>query len=138
MIVATGAIAAMAIVAGVVGLVAAVEAAGGQGATGTFVQGNQVCVNLRFGCAWSGTFRPRSGGTVQHVVYAGTLPAGTGPGMGVPAIQPAGSHTVYPPHGSDRWITDLVLMIFIGGLVGFLLWLSPLGLRDRGPRGAIV
>jgi hypothetical protein len=139
-IVAAGAMAAMAVVAAAVGLVSAIEAAGGQGAAGTFVVGNQPCLRYRGGCAWSGTFQSRDGNIVQHVAYDGTLPADAGGGSSVPAIQPggSGSHVVYPPHGSHAWVSDLLLMALVGGIVGLLLWISPLGLGAHETGGAIV
>jgi hypothetical protein len=137
LIVAAGTIAAMAVVAAGLGLVPAIEAAGRQGTAGTFVPGNQPCLTNRGGgCAWSGTFRSRGGATVQHVSYDGTLPAG---GSSVPAIYPGGSSdVVYPPHGSHAWVSDLLLMVLIGGIAGLLLWISPLGLGDHDRGGAIV
>jgi hypothetical protein len=137
-IVAAGAIAAMAVVAGAVGLVSAIEATSGQGAVGTFVVGKQPCFRYRRGCAWSGMFRSRDGSTVQHVAYDGTLPANAGGGSSIPAIEPGGSHIVYPPHNSHAWVSDLLLMVLAGGTVGFLLWLSPVGLGGRETPGAIV
>jgi ferric-dicitrate binding protein FerR (iron transport regulator) len=139
LIVGAGAIAAMAVVAGALGLVPAIEAAGGQGRAGTFIVGSQVCVNRRGGCGWSGTFKSPDGVTVQHVTYDGTLPAYAGDGSSIPAIEPAGaSHIVYPPHGSRAWIDDLVLMVLVGGVIGLLLWISPLGLGDHKPAGAVL
>jgi hypothetical protein len=138
-IVGAGAVAAMAVVAGALGLVPAIEAASGQGTAGTFIVGSEVCVNHRGGCGWSGTFQSPDGVTVQHVTYDGTLPANAGGGSNIPAIEPAGaSHIVYPPHGSGAWIDDLVLMVLVGAVVGFLLWISPLGLGDHQAAGAIV
>jgi hypothetical protein len=139
MIVATGTIAAMAVVATAVGLVSAIEASSGQGTAGTFIVGNQPCLNHRVGCPWPGSFRSRDGGTVQHVEYYGTLPAGAGGGSSVPAIDPGGgSHIVYPPRGSHAWVGDLLWMVLVGGIVGLLLWISPLGLGGRETSGAIV
>jgi hypothetical protein len=136
-IVAAGAIAAMAVVAAAGGLVTAIRASGGHGTPGTFVVG-KACFSSRIGCRWSGTFRSDDGRTVQHVRYDGTLPATAGLGSSVPAVEPAGSHVVYPPHSSHAWITDVLLMLFAGGVVGFFLWISPLGLGARESRGAIV
>lgn len=136
-IVAAGTIAAMAIVAAGVGLVSAIEAAGGQGTAGTFIVG-QPCIHQKGGCAWTGTFQSPNGATVQHASYNGTLPAGAGVGSSVPAIEPAGSSgVVYPPHSSHAWVSDLLLIVLAGGVVGLLLWISPLGLGDR-EAGAIV
>jgi hypothetical protein len=136
-IVAAGTLAAMAVVAGAVGLVSAIESSSGQGAPGTFVVG-KPCLSTRGGCMWSGTFRSRHGGTVQHVDYDGSLPADAGGGSSVPAIDPGGSHIVYPPHGSHAWLSDVLLMVLVGGVVGLLLWISPLGLGEREARGAVV
>jgi hypothetical protein len=135
-IVAAGAIAAMAIVAGALGLIPAIQASSGQGTVGTFVVGNQPCMPRRGGCAWSGTFQSPGGALVEHVNYDGVLPAGAGGGIGVPAIYPpGGAHVVYPPHGSHAWIADLLWMVLVGALVGFLIWISPLGSSGRGIGG---
>jgi hypothetical protein len=134
-----GVIAAMAVVAAAVGLIPAIEASSGQGTAGTFVVGTQPCFRYRAGCAWSGTFQSPDGVTVQHVNYDGTLPAGAGGGSSVPAIYPAGgSHIVYPPHDSHAWVFDLVLMVLVGGVVGLLLWISPLGLGEHETSGVVV
>jgi hypothetical protein len=136
-IIAAGAIAAMAIVGAALGLVPAIAAASRQGTPGTFTVGSQPCMTR--GCYWSGTFQSQGGATVGHVTYDGTLPAGAGAGSGVPALYPAGgSHVVYPPHGSDAWITDLVLVVLVGAIVGFGLWISPVGLGRRETAGAVV
>jgi hypothetical protein len=135
-IVAIGTIAAMAVVAAAGGLVQAIEASSGQGTAGTFVVG-KPCFFARSGCVWSGTFRSRDGGTMQHVRYDGTLPANAGRGSSIPAVQPAGSHVVYAPR-TRAWITDVLLMLLVGGVVGFVLWISPLGLGARETRGAVV
>jgi hypothetical protein len=140
LIVAAGTIAAMAVAGAALGLVPAIEAASRQGTAGTFVPGNQPCITSgRTGCAWSGTFRPRNGAIVQHVSYDGTLPADAAGGSGVPAIYPEGSsHIVYPPHGSRAWVTDLLVMVLIGGIAGLLLWIFPIGLGERETSGAII
>jgi hypothetical protein len=36
------------------------------------------------------------------------------------------------------WVSDLLLMVLVGGVVGFLLWISPLGLGEHETSGAIV
>jgi hypothetical protein len=77
-----------------------------------------------------GTFRSPDGNTVPGVAYEGALPANASPGSSFPAIEPGGSNRVYPPH-SFRWVTDLIATVFVGGAVGFVLWISPLGLRGR-------
>lgn len=125
-IIVAGIIAAMALVAFPVGLVSAIQASGGEGTPGTFIVRSEVCLNSRV-CPWPGIFRARDGQIVQHVEFAGTLPANAPPGTSVPAVDPAGSHIVYPPHGSHEWVTDLLWMVLIGGIVGVLLWIFPIG-----------
>jgi hypothetical protein len=137
MIVVAGVAAAMVVVGAAVGLIPAIEAATGHGVTGTFVAGNQSCVR-RAGCAWWGTFRSRDGDTDAHVVYSGDLPASAGPGMSFPAIQPGGSRYVYPPHGGHTWVTDVLWMMLVGGVVGLFLWITPLGLGGNDTAGAVV
>jgi len=122
--------AAMAVIAASLGLISAIQAARGQGTVGTFVVGYSSCSG-RTGCVWVGTFRSPEGNTVPDVAYQGALPPSAGPGGSVPAIEPGGSSRVYPPH-SLRWITDLLVTVLIGGVVGFVLWISPLALRRRG------
>jgi hypothetical protein len=125
-----GAMAAMAVAAMAVGLVPAIEAARGQGTIGTFVLESQSC-SIRIGCTWVGTFRSPDGATVPDVVYSGILPPGASPGSSFPALEPGGSDYVYPPHDSLRWITDLLFTIFVGGAVGFTLWITLLALGGR-------
>jgi len=129
-IVVGGTLAAIAVVGALVGLVPAIEASGGHGTPGTFVAMFDSC-RRHTGCAMAGTFQPVHGGKVPDVIYAGALPADAGPGMGVPAIRPAGSQYVYPPHGTNRWVFDLLLTLLLGAAVGFLLLASTLGLRRR-------
>ncbi len=127
-VVVAGTLAAMAVVAVLVGLVSAIGAARGQGTAGTFVAESHSCSH-RTGCVLVGTFRSQHGITVPGVIYAGYLPADVGPGMTFPAIQPAGSDYVYPPHGSTRWVSDLLITVLVGAAVGFLLLVIPIGLR---------
>jgi hypothetical protein len=120
----------MAVVGALVGLVPAIEASGGHGTPGTFVATFHSC-RRNTGCAMAGNFQSADGGKVPDVVYAGALPADAGPGMSFPAIRPAGSEYVYPPHGTNRWVFDLLLTLLLGAAVGFLLLASTLGLRGR-------
>jgi hypothetical protein len=137
-IVGAGAVVAMAAIAAMTGLVPAIEAAGGQGTAGTFIVG-APCVTPRNGCVWSGQFQSPGGATVQHVNYDGTLPAGAGEGSSIPAVYPAGgAHVVYPRHGFHAVVSDLVIMVLVGVILAFLLWISPLGLGEHEPGGAIV
>ena len=134
-VVLAGAMAAMAVAAASVGLVSAIDAARGQGTIGTFVLESEPC-SIRIGCMYVGIFRSPGSATVANAAYDGTLPAGASPGSRFPAIEPGGSHRVYPPHGSLRWATDLLFMMLVGGAVGFILWVSPLGLRGHYAGGA--
>jgi hypothetical protein len=138
-IVAGGTLAVMAVVGAALGLIPAIQAASGRGTPGTFIVGAPACASTRGGCVWSGTFQQQDGSAIQHVSYGGTLPASAGPGSSIPAVQPDGSHIVYPPHGSHQWISDLLIMLLAGCVVGFGLWASPLGLgrRDRVAAGTV-
>jgi hypothetical protein len=127
----------MAVAGGALGLIPAIEAASGQGTVGTFIVGSQPCFT-RGGCPWLGTFRSPGGAIVEHVTYDGTLPAYAAGGSGVPAVEPGGSHIVYPPRSSTAWLSDLSIMVLAGAVVGLLLWLSPLGLGEHEPGGAVV
>ncbi len=126
-----GAILVMAIVALAFALGPALAAARGQGADGTFLVSTQVCNR---GCVWVGTFRSATGRVTPDRAFQGVLPAGAGPGTSIPAILPAGSSTAFARHGSIAWVTDLLVTLLIGGVVGFTLWLSPLPLGRRRER----
>ncbi len=123
-----GTLAAMAVVRLLVGLVPAIHAASGQGTLGTFVVQPQLCVRCT---NTSGDFRYPDGNVVQDVVYAGALPSGTHPGMSIAAIRPGNSNFAHPPHGSIRWVSDLLITVVIGCAVGLLLLASTIGLRMR-------
>jgi hypothetical protein len=139
LIIVTGTLAAMAIVGAAIGLPSAIEASTGQGAAGSFIVENQPpCLNQRVGCLPSGVFRSRAGVTVQHVAYAGSLPNFAPPGTSIPAVDPGLSNTAYPPRDSATWIHDVILTLLVGGVVGALLWLFPLGTGEREKSGAIV
>jgi hypothetical protein len=133
-----GALAAMAVVALLVGLANAIEAARGDGTTGTFVVRSEVCIR-RAGCTWKGTFRAGDGNSVPALANTDVVPPNATPGMSISVIEPTGSQYVYLRHGSLRWISDLLIVVVIGGAVGFLLWISPIGLgrRDTNPTGVV-
>jgi hypothetical protein len=136
-IIAAGALAGMAIVGAALGLPSALEASSGQGMAGTFIVGNQPpCLNRRVGCLPSGIFRARDGVTIQHVAYAGSLPNFAPPGTSIPAVDPGGSNTAYPPRDSATWVHDVLWMVLVGAIVGSLLWLFPIGTGEREPSGA--
>jgi hypothetical protein len=135
-IVLGGAIAAMAIAAASFGLVPAIEAALARGATGSYTVNDRVCTNGRGStvCHWLGTFQPRSGTATTGLAYGGNLPDGDGPGSVIQARYPGGSY-VYALHGSHTWVQDLLIALLVGTVVGFLLWLSPLGSGDLKTEG---
>jgi len=72
-------------------------------------------------CSWSGRFVSPDGHVLlSSAQYAGRLPAGVHAGTSVTGLYPGGS-LVYPPTGSDEWISLLVLLILA---VGGLYWSS--------------
>jgi hypothetical protein len=127
-IVVMSGIAAMAVIGAALGLGPAIEAAAGNGAIGTFVVDYSSC-SARVGCVWVGTFDAHDD-VVPGVVYEGSMPTNTAPGTRIPARYP-GDRRAYAPHGSHTWAWDLVPMLFIGSTVAFVVWLSPLGIRQR-------
>jgi hypothetical protein len=135
-IVLGGAVAAMAIAAASFGLIPAIEAALAKGATGSYAVNDRVCTNGRGStvCQWLGTFQPRNGRATTGLAYGGNLPNGDGPGSVIRVRYPGGSY-VYALHGSHTWVQDLLIALLVGAVVGFLLWLSPLGSGDRKMEG---
>jgi hypothetical protein len=123
-----GVVAAMAVVGAAFGIVPAIEAANGDGTVGTFLVSGQICLR-RAGCNWVGTFETHDQ-VVPAVTYEGLLPESDGPGSQIPARYP-GDKRAYALHGTHAWAWDLVYMVVIGGAVGLLIWLSPLGMRQR-------
>ncbi len=132
-IVLTGTVVAMVIVALSFGLFGAIEAAMGGGVTGTFTVQNQVCVR-RAGCEWIGTFQPQTGGTTSQLAYGGSMPVSDGQGSVIRVRHPAGQY-VYALHGTHTWVLDLLITLVVGGAVGFLIWVSPLGTGGSKPEG---
>ncbi len=127
MIAVVSGVAVMAVAGAALGLVPAIEAADGNGTIGTFVVGSQPCLPHRGGCAYTGTFQAPGAAKVSHVAYEGSLPAGV---TSIPARY-TGYQQAYALHGSRGWAVDLVIMLLIGGAVGFLVWLLPVGLGRR-------
>jgi hypothetical protein len=121
------AVAVMVVAGGALGLVPAIKAADGNGTIGTFTVGSQPCIPHRGGCAYTGTFQAPGGAMVSHVAYEGSLPAG----VSSIAARYTGYQQAYPLHGSRGWAVDLVFMLLIGSVVGFLVWLLPVGLGQR-------
>jgi hypothetical protein len=119
-----GALAAMAVIAVAFAVWPAISAARGDGTPGTFTIAGQECAR-RAGCVWVGSFESRTGQVTPHVTYDGNLPASDQPGQQVAAVYPGGDHAVFGPH-SAYWAPAIVLMLIVGGAVGFGLWVSPL------------
>jgi hypothetical protein len=130
MIAVVSGVAVMAVSGAALGLVPAIEAARGNGTIGTFVVGSQPCIPHRAGCAYTGTFDGPGGEVVNHVAYVGSPPARSG-ASSIPARY-TGYQQAYPLRSSRTWALDLVFMLLIGSVAGFLVWLLPVGLGQRG------
>jgi hypothetical protein len=128
MIAVLGGLAVMAVAGAALGFVPAIEAATGNGTVGTYVVGSPVCG--RHGCVYTGTFEARDGDVFSHVAYEGRQAAGAAPGTRIPARY-TGYRQAYPLQGSLTWAVDLVLMLLSGSVVALLVWLLPVGLRQR-------
>jgi hypothetical protein len=133
MIAVVSGVAAMVVIGAALGLLPAIEAARGDGAIGTFVVSGENCAR-RSGCVWMGTFSGQSE-VVPNVAYQGNLEASTQPGARIPARYP-GFGQVYALHSSHTWAWDLVIMLFLGSVIGFLVWLTPVGMRQRAGKDA--
>jgi multisubunit Na+/H+ antiporter MnhB subunit len=121
-------LAAMAVTGAALGLGPAIRAARGSGTVGTFVVSGQNCAR-RSGCVWVGTFEVHAD-VRPNVAYEGVLSADTQPGTRI-AARYTGYQQVYAARGSHTWIVDVILMVLIGGVVGFFVYLAPVGLRQR-------
>jgi hypothetical protein len=81
-----------------------------EGTHGRWVATGQHCV--RSACAWKGQFKLPNGHVVlSSAQYAGQLPTGIHAGTSLAALFPGGSALVYPPSGSDAWISLLVGLV---------------------------
>jgi hypothetical protein len=129
-----GAVAVMAVIAVAFGLGPAIGAARGQGASGTFTVESRICSR---GCTWVGTFESKTGQVLSDAAYEGDLPPGARLGSSIPALYPGGADEVFAPHGSHMWLSDLVLIVVVGGVVAVAVWISPIPIfRNRRPQGA--
>jgi hypothetical protein len=76
---------------------------------------------------------------LPNVTYQGDLAMDTIPGTRIPARY-TGYHQAYALRSSHTWAWDALIMLLIGGAVGFLLWLTPVGMGQRSdttdPHGA--
>ena len=79
------------------------------GTHGHWVATTKHCV--RSACTWIGRFvSPNGHVLLSSAQYAGRLPAGIHAGTSLAALFPGGSGLVYPPSGSDAWISLLVVL----------------------------
>jgi hypothetical protein len=100
-------------------LMPAIRAGLRDGTHGYWVATTKRC--SRSVCSWIGRFEsPKGHVLLSSAQYAGRLPAGVHAGTSVAGLLPGGS-LVYPPTGSDEWISLLVLLILA---VGGLYWSS--------------
>jgi len=102
-----------------------------EGTHGYWVVTGKHCV--RSACTWTGRFESPDGHVVlSSAQYAGQLPAGVHAGTSIAALFPGGSAVVYPPSGSDAWISLLVgLALAVIGLFWSCRRLVVKYLRDR-------
>ena len=90
------------------------------GSHGHWVATGKHCA--RSVCTWTGRFvSPNGHVLLSSAQYAGRLPTGIHAGTSVAGLYPGGSGLVYPPTGSDEWISLLVLLILA---VAGLYWSS--------------
>jgi len=128
-----GIIAALLLVEAASHLPAAIRAGLRHGTRGYWVATTKRCE--RSACTWSGSFESPKGHVVlSSAQYIGRIPVAAHAGTSLPALFPGGSGLVFPPTGSDLWISLLVMLVLA---VGGLYWASrPLVaryLRDRKP-----
>ncbi len=105
-----GIVGALLLVEAATHLPAAIRAGLRHGTRGYWVATAKRCV--RSACTWSGRFESPKG----HVVlsssqYIGRIPVGAHAGTSLPALFPGGSGLVFPPTGSDLWISLLVMLV---------------------------
>jgi hypothetical protein len=112
-------------------IVPAIRAGLRDGTEGHWVATAKHCA--RSVCTWSGRFVSPNGHVVlSSAQYAGRLPVGVHNGTSVAGLYPGGSGLVYPPTGSDEWISLLVLLILAAaGLYWSSHRLVAKYLRDR-------
>ena len=109
----------------------AIRAGRREGTHGYWVATAKHCV--RSACTWNGKFASQNGHVLlSSAHYAGRLPAGVHAGTRIAALFPGGSGLVYPPSGSDGWISLLAgLILAVIGLCWSSYRLVAKYLRDR-------
>jgi hypothetical protein len=113
-----GILSALLLVAVAVHLEPAIKAGLRDGAHGSWVATSKTCE--RRACTWDGKFvLPDGHVLVSSAQYSGKIPGSIHAGTSVPGLYPGGS-LVFPPTGSDLWISLLIAIGF--ALVG--LWWS--------------
>jgi hypothetical protein len=128
-----GIVAALLLVEAATHLPAAIRAGLRHGTRGYWVATAKRCE--RSACTWSGRFESPKGHVVlSSAQYVGRIPVEAHAGTSLPALFPGGSGLVFPPTGSDLWIS--LLVTFVLAAAG-LYWASrPLVakyLRQRTP-----
>lgn len=105
-----GIIAALLLVEAATHLPAAIRAGLRHGTRGYWVATTKRCE--RSACTWSGRFESPKGHVVlSSAQYIGRIPAGIHAGTAMPALFSGGSGLVFPPTGSDLWISLLVMLV---------------------------
>ena len=111
-----------------------IAAARGEGTHGVWVAGQQVC--SRGSCQWYGSFQLPDGKVkLPWVTYTGPEPS-IRPGWRTPALDAGAGDEVYPPHGSSRWIHDVIGVAVAAAVIAILLWLA-VRTRLRRRRGRL-
>jgi hypothetical protein len=91
-------------------LLPAIRAGLRDGSHGHWVATAKHCA--RSVCSWSGRFvSPNGHVLLSSAQYAGRLPAGVHAGTSIAGLYPGGTSLVYPPTGSDEWISLVVLLV---------------------------
>lgn len=109
----------------------AIRAGRREGTHGYWVATAQHCV--RSACSWNGQFVSQNGHVLlSSAQYAGRLPLAIHAGTHIAALFPGGSGLVYPPSGSDGWISLLIgLLLAVLGLCWSGYRVVRKHLRDR-------
>jgi len=98
-------------------LMPAIRAGLREGTHGNWIATGKHCARSA-ACVWTGQFKAPNGHVVlSSAQYAGQLPTGVHAGTSLAALFPGGSALVYPPSGSDAWISVLIgLVLAVIGL----------------------
>ena len=105
------------------------RAARGEGVRGEWTA--QQCMGSNANCIWHGPFKLPDGRVLMaSAMYTGNETA-VHAGWTTPALDTGSADEVYPLHGSQRWVHDL--LGFIGGALAIaaLLWRAAVVRRRR-------